>query len=76
MTQSYYKKAFKQLRAKPVKMAKFIKHCAPKERSCGKANHRCKVTGSMRGYIGKYGIGVCRQQFRDIANQIGFKKYN
>ncbi len=76
MTQSYYKKAFKQLRAKPVKLAKFLKHCAPKERTCGKSRMKCKMTGSMRGYIGKYKIGVCRQQFRDIATKIGFKKYN
>jgi ribosomal protein S14 len=76
MTVSYYKKAFKQLRAKPVKLQKFIKHSAPKERACGKNNFRCKVTGRTGGHIKKYGLGICRQTFRDIATKIGFKKYN
>jgi len=76
MTQSYYKKVFKQLRAKPTKLKKFIKHSSPKERTCGLAKRRCKVTGRVGGHIRKYGIGVCRQQFREIATDLGFKKFN
>ncbi|HLP79532.1 MAG TPA: 30S ribosomal protein S14 [Acidobacteriota bacterium] len=76
MTVSYYKKAFKQLRAKPTKLAKFVKHSGPKERSCGRALNRCKITGRIGGHVGQYGIGVCRQSFREIAKKIGFKKYN
>jgi small subunit ribosomal protein S14 len=76
MTVSYYKKAFKQLRAKPVKLQKFVKHSAPRDRTCGEVNKRCKITGRTGAYISKYGIGVCRQSFREIATKIGFKKYN
>jgi ribosomal protein S14 len=76
MTASYYKKALKQLRVKPVKMAKFLKHSSPKDRSCGRALRRCKITGRVGGHIAKYKIGVCRQSFREIALKIGFKKYN
>jgi ribosomal protein S14 len=76
MTVSYYKKVFKQLRAKPVKLAKFLKHSAPKERKCGRTNKRCKITGRTGGHVGQYNLGLCRQSFREIANKIGFKKYN
>jgi len=76
MTASYYKKVFKQLRVKPTKLKKFIKHSAPKERSCGKSNQRCKLTGRVGGHVSKYGIGLCRQSFRNVATKIGFKKYN
>lgn len=76
MTQSYYKKVFKQLRAKPTKLKKFLKHSSPKERACGKAKRRCRLTGRVGGHISKYKLGLCRQAFRDIATKIGFKKYN
>ena len=76
MTTSDYKKVFKQLRAKPVKLAKYRKHNAPKERSCGIALRKCSRCGRTRAHIGKYGLGLCRQCFREIATKLGFKKFN
>lgn len=76
MTQSYYKKMFKQLRVKPTKLKVHLKHGSPKARTCGKAKRRCKVTGRVGGHIRKYNLGLCRQQFREIATDLGFKKYN
>ncbi|MCD4759874.1 30S ribosomal protein S14 [archaeon] len=76
MTTSSYKKAFTQLRAKPVKLAKYVKHNKPKERSCGAALKKCKRCGRNKAHIQKYGLGLCRQCFRDIAKKIGFKKYS
>ena len=76
MTQSDHKKMYKQLKVKPTKLKKYIKHNAPKQRSCGKANKKCRVTGRVGGHISKYGLKLCRQEFRDIATKIGFKKYN
>lgn len=76
MTATYYKKVFKQLRAKPVKLQKFLKHSAPIERSCGKSLRRCKITGRVGGHVSKYKIGLCRQAFREVASKIGFKKYS
>ena len=69
MTYSDHRKVFKQLRAKPVKLAKFRKHNAPKKRSCGFSLMKCTRCG-------KYGLNVCRQCFREIATQLGFKKYS
>ena len=75
MTTSDWKKAFKQLKAKPIKLKKYMKHNAPKKRSTGQALMRCGRCGRFGGHISKYGIGVCRCCFRDIAAKIGFKKY-
>jgi small subunit ribosomal protein S14 len=76
MTASDHRKAFKQLKAKPAKLAKFIKHNKPKKRSCGNALRKCKRCGRNGAHIQKYGIGLCRQCFREVAKNIGFKKYS
>jgi len=76
MTYSDYKKAFTQLRAKPIKMKKFIKHGAPKERKHGLNLKKCAYCGRSGSHISKYGLGMCRHCFRDFAPKLGFKKYS
>jgi small subunit ribosomal protein S14 len=76
MTYSNYKKVFKQLKAKPVKLKKFLKHNVPKKRSCGINLKRCNRCGRTRGEINMYGLHICRQCFRETAKDLGFKKYN
>ncbi|MBT3356902.1 MAG: 30S ribosomal protein S14 [Euryarchaeota archaeon] len=36
----------------------------------------CRRCGRSRGMIRRHGLRLCRQCFRDIAPQIGFKKYS
>ena len=76
MTVSSYKKMFKQLRAKPVKLARYLKNNKTKDRAYGAQTKFCKRCHNTRGLISKYGIGLCRKCFRDIATKIGFKKYS
>ncbi len=76
MTTSDNKKVFKQLNAKPIKKAKFIKFNSTKERSCGVALRKCKQCGRMRAHIRKYGLHLCRQCFREMAPELGFKKFS
>ena len=76
MSYGFYKKAFKQLKAKPLKLKKFIKHNSPNERKFGRSVKKCIRCGRLRGHIAKYGLHLCRQCFREIASKIGFKKYN
>lgn len=76
MTVSSHKKVFKQLRVKPFKLKKFLKHNSPKKRSCGISLKKCRRCGRQGGHINKYGLNLCRQCFRDIATKIGFKKYS
>ena len=41
----------------------------------GKGNRWCKRCGSYNGLIQKFDVTLCRQCFRDVANGMGFKKY-
>ena len=76
MTTGNYKKAFKQLKNKPAKLAKYKKHNSPKKRTTGSLSKRCKNCGRMGAHISKYGLHLCRQCFREYAKEIGFKKYS
>ncbi|RQG95801.1 30S ribosomal protein S14 [Natrarchaeobius chitinivorans] len=38
--------------------------------------HVCRDTGREQGLIGKYDIWLCRQSFREMARDIGFRKYD
>jgi len=37
--------------------------------------NKCNRCGRKRGLIRRYEINMCRQCFREIAPQLGFKKY-
>ena len=76
MTTSDHKKILAQLKVKPAKHGKFIKHNSPKERSCGRNIKKCKRCGTYHGTIAKYGLNLCRRCFREVALKMGFKKFN
>ena len=76
MTASDWKKVMKQLKDKPEKMDKFIRHNKPKQRKNGIAINKCEKCGRFGAHIGSYGLHLCRQCFREIATEIGFKKYS
>ncbi len=76
MSYSNYDKVFKQLKVKPVKLNKYIKHNAPKPRKFGATARRCKSCGRFGAHIRLYNIDSCRQCFRLSAKSIGFKKYS
>jgi small subunit ribosomal protein S14 len=76
MTASDWKKILKQLDAKPVIKQKYIKHNEPKKRKTGIAAKKCERCGRFGAHIKSYGLNLCRHCFRDIAVEIGFKKYS
>jgi small subunit ribosomal protein S14 len=76
MTTKDWRKTLKQLKVKPAKVQKYLKHNKPRDRSTGRALLSCVRCGRHDGHIGKYGLHLCRTCFRDIATDIGFKKYN
>jgi small subunit ribosomal protein S14 len=47
----------------------------PKERHYGKGSRGCVRCGTRDGLIRRYGINLCRQCFREVAENMGFKKY-
>ena len=76
MTASDWNKVLKQIRNKPHKARRFIKHNKPKLRTTGIAKQKCKRCGRFGAHLNQYGIHLCRQCFREIAEEIGFKKYS
>ncbi len=76
MTSSDWKKILKQLKSKPEIMQKFLKHCKPKERKNGIAARKCERCGRFGAHIKSYGLNLCRHCFREVAVEIGFKKYS
>ena len=76
MTASDWRKILKQLNGKAAVKEKFIKHCKPKERKTGIAAKKCERCGRFGAHIGSYGLNLCRHCFREVAEEIGFKKYN
>ncbi len=76
MTTKDFKKVFKQLEAKPVKLKKYLKHNSPKKKKIGIGSRPCKVCGRYGAHIRSYGLHLCRMCFREDAKKIGFKKFS
>lgn len=47
-----------------------------KERKFGKSAHPCRRCGQQGAVIRRYGLNLCRQCFREVARDLGFKKYS
>ena len=75
MTAKSYKKILKQIAKKPAKKKRFLKHNKPKERKFGIGNSVCRRCGRRGAHINKYDLHLCRQCFREVAKELGFKKY-
>ncbi len=76
MTASDWRKLLKQLKNKPAVMQRFLKYCKPKERKFGVASRKCERCGRHGAHINQYGLRLCRQCFREMAEELGFKKYS
>lgn len=76
MTASDWKKITKQLKRKSAVLKKFLKHNKPKDRKAGVAARKCERCGRYGAHIKQYNLNLCRHCFREIAEEIGFKKYS
>ncbi|MEM4035362.1 MAG: 30S ribosomal protein S14 [Fervidicoccaceae archaeon] len=47
----------------------------PKPRIYGRGAVKCRRCGSHDSVIRRYGIYLCRQCFREVAFEMGFRKY-
>ena len=70
-----FEKAKKQIKNKPVKLARFMKFNKPKDRKFGRGVKPCRRCGKTEGVIHKYGLCYCRQCFREVAKELGFDKF-
>lgn len=76
MTTSDHTKVLTQIGEKPGKYKKYLKHNTPRERKFGQSTKKCALCGRTGAHIGKYGLSICRQCFRDNALELGFKKFS
>lgn len=76
MTASNWRKILKQLKNKQVISERFLKHNKPKDRKMGVASKKCERCERFGAHIKSYGLNLCRHCFREIAEEIGFKKYS
>ena len=76
MTASDWRKITKQLKNKPSVLKKFLKHNRPKVRGNGISMKKCEVCGRFGAHISQYNLNLCRHCFRELAVELGFKKYN
>jgi len=76
MTASDWNKLVKQLKSKPVILSKFIRFNKPKDRKIGIASKKCERCGRNGAHLSQYNLNLCRQCFREIAEDIGFQKYS
>lgn len=76
MTASDWNKITKQLKKKPVILNKFLKFNKPKARKMGISAKKCERCGRFGAHIKQYNLNLCRQCFREIAEEIGFHKYS
>jgi len=65
-----------QLKSKPQLKKRYLKYCKPRDRKFGIATKKCARCGRFGAHIDSYGLNLCRQCFREIAEEIGFKKYS
>ncbi len=75
MSTSDWTKLAKQIAHKPSKLKRMEKYNKPKQRTTGVDKYRCEICGRRGAHINKYGLHICRQCFRDVARELGFKKY-
>jgi len=76
MTASDWRKITRQLRSKPAVLAKFLKHNRPKKRAFGVAAQKCEACGRHGAHISSYNLNLCRHCFRELAVELGFKKFS
>lgn len=74
MTASDWRKITRQLKNKPAVLKKYLKHNKPKDREFGVAAQKCEVCGRFGARVGQYNLNVCRHCFRELAEELGFKK--
>ncbi len=75
MTAKDHRKLLKQIEHKVAERTRFLKYSKPKDRKFGRGARRCRRCGRYGSHIQKYGLHLCRQCFREVAKELGFKKY-
>lgn len=57
------------------KEKKKTKGTPPEHKYQGKGMRKCRFCGSARALIRSYNLKICRRCFREVGEEIGFRKY-
>ena len=41
----------------------------------GRGTRKCRFCGNARGIVRRYGLNICRRCFREVGEEVGFRKY-
>jgi small subunit ribosomal protein S14 len=70
-----FERIAKTLKGKPVKYNRFIKFSSHKIQPHDARSRKCIRCNRPEAHIGIHGLNYCRQCFREVAKDIGFRKY-
>ncbi len=70
-----YERILKTLKNKPAKSKRFAKFNAHKLQPHDMKARKCTRCNRMEGHIRIHGLNYCRECFREVAPELGFKKY-
>ncbi|MGC8516381.1 MAG: 30S ribosomal protein S14 [Candidatus Acidifodinimicrobium sp.] len=70
-----YERILNSLQNKPVKRARMMRFNKPKERPYGLGKNRCVRCNRHEAHIKIHGLNYCRECFKEVSKEMGFKKY-
>jgi small subunit ribosomal protein S14 len=73
--ETQFEKILKVHSNNPAKKARFIKFNKHKMQPHDRRAHLCIRCNRAEGHIKIHGLNYCRQCFREVAPDLGFKKY-
>lgn len=73
--ESAYDRILKTLKDKPAKSKRFVKFSSHKFQPHDIKLRKCVRCNRLDGHIRVHGLNYCRECFREVATDLGFRKY-
>jgi small subunit ribosomal protein S14 len=70
-----YERIAKNLKDNPAKYNRFVKFNKHKMQPHDIRSRRCVRCNRGEAHIGIHGLNYCRECFREVAKDVGFRKY-
>ncbi len=70
-----YERIAKNLKGKPAKYSRFTRFNQHKLQPHDRRAHMCVRCNRTEAHIGIHGLSYCRECFREVAKDLGFRKY-
>jgi small subunit ribosomal protein S14 len=70
-----YERIAKTLKGKPAKYSRFTRFNQHKTQPHDARSRRCIRCNRPEGLVSMHGLNYCRECFREVAKDLGFRKY-